>query len=401
MTEVRVKNGRVDAAPWKPDLNVELEDEDVFKSDFSDSFATPPKYVTSIGRGARKRPDPCNIRLPRIYFDMLRQKHNSRRPAGRGSVVRNFSGQNLPGSLQPQDSVQMVNQPRTIPSSSLSENFLGAATRGLTSEILEGKACLMEKFLGKPMGGAEGFNPFRDERQRSTGSLRSTHTAPVLDFNSREQWPGVGAAACQSDCGRGGPRKSYSLQDALNAISSVPAEWDKGSLDSSRRGSGEGSKRWRKGKKRQGGSQETREGCQEKEAPRTNASEGAVASSTSGSTHPENGSRERSSGGSVTGTSQNQDRAMPGGPNLIQVECLPENITEQRLESVMYGFGAVIACDILRDSDSGNCIGIAFVRFENSDACLSAISALHGEESPFHDCGDGKEIPKLLIHLVT
>ncbi|XP_022092644.1 uncharacterized protein LOC110980351 isoform X2 [Acanthaster planci] len=300
---------KMEGSPWQPDLDWKQRDKELVddfswsEEDLSDRVATPFKFV-SVGRGSRKRRDPQDVRLPRIFLDRIRQKNFPRRPAGRGNILKTFSSQSLSGSIQPQDSLWMSSQASP---SSLSEDFLGAASRGLTSDILAGKACLMEKFLGKPMAGQGGFNPFGNKHQRSSGSLRSTQTAPLLDFSSREQWPGVGASACQSNCGKNGPKKSLSLQDALNAISRTPNQWDRASLDSSGKGSGDGSRKWRRTKRSQGRVSQGQNGSQDKEgAPRMNGSEGVAACSTVGSALPENGSKERGSENDLSGTSRQE-----------------------------------------------------------------------------------------------
>lgn len=141
----------------------------------------------------------------------------------------------------------------------LEKNFLGATTRGLTSEIMEGKACLMEMFLGESFG-REAFNPFQAP-QHAPPSLRSTQTAPVLNFNRMDQWPGINGGGCQSDCGQNGrmfdeavgqtyPKKPLTLLDLMKTKSSSSTWGSSSKKDSSGGGSSAGNKKWRKIAKR-------------------------------------------------------------------------------------------------------------------------------------------------------
>ncbi len=141
----------------------------------------------------------------------------------------------------------------------LEKNFLGANTRGLTSEIMEGKACLMEMFLGEPLG-REAFNPFQTP-EHAPHSLRSTQTAPVLNFHRKDQWPDINGGGCQSDCGQKGrrfdetegqtyPKKPLTLQDLMKIMSTSSTFESSSKKDGSGGGSSAGSKKFRKMKKR-------------------------------------------------------------------------------------------------------------------------------------------------------
>ncbi|XP_033629977.1 uncharacterized protein LOC117292150 isoform X2 [Asterias rubens] len=379
------------------ELENELLEENMFMSEDSgsDHIATPFKYVVAVGRGCSQTPNPRDIRLPQAYYENLRRKNvvraqvNSEKSAGRGRRLQDIEA-DFPLSIHPiynnSRRVHQNQQPRSC--RTLEKNFLGANTRGLTSEIMEGKACLMERFLGEPLG-REAFNPFETPRQ-APHSIRSMQTAPGLNFNRMDQWPDINGGGCQSDCGQKGgrydeaethtyPKKPLSLQDLMKTISSASSFESSSRKDASGGLSSPGSKKWRKTKKRKEPAQQEKKGVE--------MSEGAAVPLS----RVEDGSQE----------SRNQQGTIPTGANLIQLDSLPEDLTDDHLRAFMSRIGPVVDCHILRDNDTQKCIGIAFVRFENIKDCLSAVSSLHQKDSPFKDSSQQLEVLKLGVYMVS
>ncbi|XP_071796738.1 uncharacterized protein [Asterias amurensis] len=379
------------------ELENELLEENMFMSEDSgsDHMATPFKYVVAVGRGCSQTPNPRDIRLPQAYYENLRRKNvvraqvNSEKSAGRGRRLQNIAAEN-PLPSHPSHNVPRRVHQNQLPLScrTLEKNFLGANTRGLTSEIMEGKACLMERFLGEPLG-REAFNPFETPRQ-APHSIRSMQTAPGLNFNRMDQWPNINGGGCQSDCGQKGgrydevethtyPKKPLSLQDLMKTISSASSFESSSRKGASGGLSSPGSKKWRKTKKRKEEPAQQEKGVE--------MSEGAAVPLS----RVEDGSQE----------SRNQQGTIPTGANLIQLDSLPEDLTDDHLRAFMSRVGPVVDCHILRDNDTQKCIGIAFVRFENIKDCLSAVSSLHQKDSPFKDSSQQLEVPKLGVYMVS
>lgn len=85
------------------------------------------------------------------------------------------------------------------------------------------------------------------------------------------------------------------------------------------------------------------------------------------------------------------------GPNVLQIEGLPSVINDEDVSDLFFSCGTVTACKVLRDADSKLCIGIAYIRLEESAACAMAVSSFDSEPSPFADIDGDEEVPILKV----
>lgn len=99
-----------------------------------------------------------------------------------------------------------------------------------------------------------------------------------------------------------------------------------------------------------------------------------------------------------------QEEYLPGdilpltGPNVLQIEGLPEKIKNEDVSDLFLSCGTVTACKVLRDADTKLCIGIAYVRLKEESACAMAMSSFNEETSPFTEYYEDDEIPILKVH---
>eukprot|EP00760_Papus_ankaliazontas_P023089 PhM_4_TR1921/c0_g1_i1/m.87905 len=102
----------------------------------------------------------------------------------------------------------------------------------------------------------------------------------------------------------------------------------------------------------------------------------------------------------MNGTKTNTDRTLyvtlanhDGSPSVVESERiyirnLPKHVTEANLHTVFTKYGEVLECKVLRDTNSGQSKGVAFVRFRTVDEARRAVQEAQGTR-PFDDGPNG------------
>ncbi|XP_071490105.1 uncharacterized protein [Diadema antillarum] len=347
------------------------------------SSATAPVYVKSIGRGEKKARNPLDIPLPWQYYEQLSKlqscqergeygrsatpqrpaypaqpqlKTNSKQSAPMasrerergcgGEVKQRTRGrgrgrgrdlQEIPPSWKPKPSVVQM---RDLGKSGLPNG---------DAELEEGKAHLMQMFLGK----RSHFEPEREiSFQCSDSSVRTSQTAPNFDLRNEADFPAI--------ISKGMPFKS-----ARSANGDAPPG--------------------RRKPKRQ----ENKEGCL-----------GSAGSRGDDNASSSCGSERRGKPTSNRSEQQHSDDIDPlEGPNVLELSGLPPGLKRSDLGDLLMGCGHIVAMKFLKDTDTQLCIGLAYVRMETTEACELAITSYDNVESPFTEMYDGK-VPKLSVRLL-
>ncbi|XP_072168328.1 uncharacterized protein [Diadema setosum] len=345
------------------------------------SVATAPVYITSIGRGEKKALNPLDIPLPWQYYEQLSKlqscqgregdgrratpprpaypaqpqlKTNGKQSApiasrerergcgGEGKPRTRGRGrgrgrdlQEIPPSWKPKPSVVQIRD--------LGKNGLPNGD----AELEEGKAHLMQMFLGK----RSQFEPEREiSFQCSDSSVRTSQTAPNFDLRNEADFPAI--------ISKGMPFKSA-------------------------RSAGDASPGRRKPKR-----QEDMDGCL---GPAGSRGEDNASSSCR--------SERRGKPTANHYEQQHPDGVEPlEGPNVLELSGLPAGLKRSDLGDLLMGCGHIVAMKFLKDTDTQLCIGLAYVRMETAEACELAIASYDNVESPFTEMYDG-EVPKLSVRL--
>ncbi|XP_041474205.1 uncharacterized protein LOC121423000 [Lytechinus variegatus] len=377
------------------DADMDLFEEEIFmdcefqvpaeESPSASSFAVPPIFVPSIGRGVKRVLNPSDVPLPQAYYNQLEQKRKA-----------THIGQAHPQPSHPGDGVPMAKPPRGKEKSSLQREQVahprargrgrgrviekgfqeakpsvlqvrGLGRTGLpdgNDDIEEGKARLMQMFLGR-QSQFELDAQFNAQYDSSGSSIRS---APNFDLKNDKDFPDI-----ISKVTKGMPFRSSGG----------------GSLDENLR---------------------RRATCKGLKTRGYYNSSGDDGVSSSGDTGERQGARSSCDADIDTScepstsllryrsSDESSSQALEG-PNVLELVGLPSNLSKEDLGDLLMGCGNIIEMRLLRDNDSGACIGLAYVRMENEGACKLAVSSYHDMESPFSERYDG-DAPQLSVRIL-
>eukprot|EP00057_Strongylocentrotus_purpuratus_P000765 XP_001182879.3 PREDICTED: uncharacterized protein LOC753625 [Strongylocentrotus purpuratus] len=345
------------------------------------SYATPPMFVPSIGRGVRRAINPLDIPLPQAYYDQLERKRKATHDIGNPLSSRPVNGAPKPKRGSGRSSTLPERVPRPHPRGRgrgrvMEDGFkktkpsvlqvkelerIGLPNNG-NGDVEEGKARLMQMFLGR-QSQFEIETNFNAQYDSSGSSIRS---APTFDLRNDKDFPDM-----ISKVMKGMPFKS-----------SVG-----GSLDENLRRRARGL--ITKGKCQSSGDDgvSSSDGTGERRGKRSSCDADVDTSYEP----PTSQHRTRSA-------DENSSQVLEG-PNVLELTGLPTNLSKEDLGDLLMGCGEIVEMRLLQDTDLGACIGLAYVRMENEEACELAVSSYHDMESPFSDRYDG-EVPQLSVRIL-
>ncbi|XP_072027764.1 uncharacterized protein [Amphiura filiformis] len=321
--------------------------------------ATPPMYVTSLGRGLWPKPDPREIRLPRAFYEnkgLLSSRaqqlttQGPKRSIGRGSILSKY-GSSRPGHAPSSMTDGTATTPRDVLMTPV--------------DLEEGKAALMRRFLGT-QGDSNEKAMYAPGEGSLVFSLRSGSVKTLPDVRCKEDFPSlldddirvpVKVHSSHSDVGlykkpsqksrkastRGDKQQaedpeilgedetpaasgqSFTFKDLAKEINNSP---------------GDGSATRRIGKGRGRG-----RGRKMKELNDDFLGAGDLVG--------------QDDGGNLQGDTLTD---LFQAANVLQVEGLPADITQEEVVDLFALFGTVLGCHIMRDAHTRHSIGMAQLR---------------------------------------